>query len=89
MYDHTIDKLPKYHSRFHFFKEGVTGDPDEAGLETLSNLLRRNGHQASQNLLLKMDIEGYEWAVFEETPSAVIGQFSQIVIELHGLNPNK
>jgi hypothetical protein len=89
MYDHTIDKLPKYHSRFHFFKEGVTGDPDEAGLETLSNLLRRNGHQASQNLLLKMDIEGYEWAVFEETPSAVIGQFSQIVIELHGLNPNR
>jgi hypothetical protein len=89
MYDHTIDKIPKYHSRFHFYKEGVTGDPEEVGLETLGNLVSRNGHETSENLLLKMDIEGYEWSVFKETPSLVIGQFVQIVIELHGLNPNK
>ena len=89
MYDHTIEKLPKQNPRFHFFKEGVTGDPEEKGLETLSNLIRRNGHERSKNLLLKMDIEGYEWSVFEETPSAVIGQFVQIVIELHGLIPSR
>ena len=89
MYDHTIEKLPKQNPRFHFFKEGVTGDPEEKGLETLSNLIRRNGHERSKNLLLKMDIEGYEWSVFEETPSDVIGQFVQIVIELHGLIPSR
>ena len=89
MYDHTIEKLPKQNSRFHFFKEGVTGDPEEEGLETLSNLVRRNGHEKSGNLILKMDIEGYEWSVFEETSSAVIGQFLQIVIELHGLIPSR
>ena len=61
----------------------------EEGLETLSNLILRNGHEKSENLILKMDIEGYEWGVFEETSSDVIGQFSQIVIELHGLNPKK
>jgi len=89
MYDHTIDKLPKQNSRFHFFKKGVTGDPEEVGLSTLTNLLIRNDHQDSKNLILKMDIEGYEWSVFNETSNDVIGQFSQIVIELHGLNPNK
>lgn len=89
MYDHTIDKLPKKHPRFHFFKEGVTGDPEEEGLKTLSSLIVRNRHQESKNLILKMDIEGYEWGVFEETPSDVIAQFSQIVIEFHGLDPSR
>ena len=36
-----------------------------------------------------MDIEGYEWSVFEETASEVLGQFSQIVVEFHGLSPYK
>ena len=89
MYDHTIEKLPKQNSRFHFFKEGVTGDPEEKGLETLTRLVARNGHQKARNLILKMDVEGYEWDVFEETSSDVMGQFSQIVLEWHGLNPNK
>jgi hypothetical protein len=89
MYDHTIEKLPKQNPRFRYFKEGVTGDPEEEGLETLSNLIRRNGHEESENLILKMDIEGHEWSVFAETPSAVIGQFVQIVIELHGLVPSR
>lgn len=89
MYDHTIEKLPKQNRYFHFFKEGVTGNPEEKGLETLSNLLVRNGHGNSNDLILKMDIEGYEWSVFEETPGSVINQFSQIVMEFHGLDPNK
>ncbi len=88
MYDHTIKRLPKRNPRFHFFKVGVTGDPAEKGLQTLGNLVVKNGHQNSKNLILKMDIEGYEWSVFEETSSEVIGLFSQIVIELHGLNPS-
>jgi len=89
MYDHTIKKLPKSNPRFHFYSVGVSGAPEEEDFETLSNLIKRNGHETSKNLLLKMDIEGYEWSVFKETPSAVIGQFVQIVIELHGLDPNK
>lgn len=88
MYDHTIEKLPKQNERFHFFKEGVTGKPQVA-LDTLSNFIDRNGHKNSNNLILKMDIEGYEWSVFEETPSEVINQFRQIVIEFHGLSPEK
>lgn len=48
MYDHTIDALPKQHSRFHFFKKGVTGNPPGKNFETLSNLIAHNGHQKSR-----------------------------------------
>jgi len=89
MYDHTIEGLPRNHKHFHFFKIGVTGDTKEEGLKTLSNLIKGNGHEHNNNLLLKMDIEGYEWSVFNETPSSVINQFSQIVLEFHGLSPDK
>lgn len=89
MYDHTIKKLPKSNPRFHFFQEGVSGDPQQSNLDTLTNYIVRNGHQNSNNLILKMDIEGHEWSVLTQTSSAVIGQFQQIVIELHGLDPNK
>lgn len=88
MYDHTINELPKHNSHFHFYKKGVTGDLEEDCLDTLNNLIVRNGHQKSNKLLLKMDIEGNEWNVFEHAPSSVINQFSQIVIEFHGLDPN-
>ena len=36
-----------------------------------------------------MDIEGAEWDVFDETPSAIVQQFSQIVLEFHGLVPRR
>ncbi|WP_161795897.1 FkbM family methyltransferase [Synechococcus sp. GFB01] len=87
MYDHTIEALPRQHPRFHFFKQGVAGIPSSEGLATLSTLVAENGHQETNNLILKMDIEGHEWSVIEETPSDVLNQFSQIVIEFHGLNP--
>jgi hypothetical protein len=89
MYDHTIEELPRQHPRFHFFRKGVSGKPSDEGLATLSTLVAENGHQGSKNLMLKMDIEGYEWSVIEETPSDVLNQFSQIVIEFHGLNPDE
>jgi hypothetical protein len=55
----------------------------------LSELLREGGHEKSNNLIMKMDIESAEWDVFDETPSVVINQFSQIVLELHGLIPDR
>jgi hypothetical protein len=35
------------------------------------------------NLLLKIDIENDEWAVFDSTPLELLGRFSQIVVEFH------
>ena len=88
MFDHTIDRLPKQHPRFHYFKTGLTGRQKREQTKTLSELLHENSHATCKNLIMKMDIEGGEWDVFDETPSDVIAQFSQIVLELHGLSPD-
>jgi len=85
MYDHTISKLPKKHPKFHFYNTGVTGRNKEKSLKTLRRLILENGHSECKSLLLKMDIEGCEWDVLEETSTDVISQFTQIVIEFHGL----
>lgn len=82
-----IDALPRQNPRFHFSKLGVTGYTSETNLATLGSLVKKNAHTASNNLIMKMDVEGCEWDVFSEAPSGVIGQFSQIVLELHGLYP--
>ena len=87
MFDHTITKLPKDNPKFHFFRKGVTGYLKSEHVETLSDLLIKNGHAESNDLILKMDVEACEWDVFLQTPSSVIDQFAQIVIELHELCP--
>jgi len=85
MFDHTIDRLPKYHPKFHYFKMGVTGYEKGANLKTLGELIIENGHTTCKNLIMKMDVEGCEWDTFTETKSDVISQFSQIVVEFHNL----
>ena len=86
MYDHTIDRLPQNHAKFHYFKTGVTGYEKGADTKTLGELIIENGHTMCKNLIMKMDIEGCEWDIFKEATSEVINQFSQIVIEFHGLS---
>ena len=85
MYDHTITSLPKQNERFHFVPFGVTGYEKKPKLKTLKEMITMNGHDACQNLILKMDVEGAEWDVFTETNAEVINQFSQIILELHDM----
>ena len=51
----------------------------------MSECLQQNQHTASKGLLLKMDVEGWEWDVFSECSSTLLDQFQQIVVEYHGL----
>ena len=84
-YDHTIDRLPAAHPRFHWSRRGVCGDDEENGLlSSLSTLIHSNGHEAAE-LILKMDVEGAEWSVFSTIAPAVLDRFQQIVCEFHGL----
>jgi hypothetical protein len=89
MYDHTIDSLPDENSRFHFNEIGVTGHKSGKNLETLPGLLLKNGHGDSDRLILKMDIEGCEWDVFDFCSKQTISQFSQIVVEFHDLTKER
>ena len=85
-YDHTIDALPEEHPNFHWFKLGI-GSSADTGPEfrTIKQLIEINGHQGRKDLVLKIDIEGYEWPVFAEMDEETLGQFSQIVGEFHNL----
>lgn len=87
MYDHTIEKLPMNHSKFHYFKTGLSAEQLESkfNLETLPKLLENNGHTMKNGMILKVDIEGAEWDVFGKLEKEVLEQFDQIVIEFHNL----
>ena len=54
--------------------------------ETLLSLISKHDKQnAHPNILLKIDIECSEWAVFDSTPPEILSRFSQIVGEFHYL----
>lgn len=87
MYDHTIDSLPMYDERFHFFKTGICGKSDrQENLKTFEEILSDNGHVDNRNIILKIDVEGAEWNAFNETSSELLKNFRQIVVEFHSIN---
>ena len=86
-YDHTIDAPPCKHPNLRWERIGVAGSADHGrSLMTLPELIARNGHERADNLILKMDVEGYEWDVLNGIGTPDLLKFSQILIELHGLD---
>lgn len=86
MYDHTIEDLPVQNEQFHFFKKGIaeTDKPDEQ-LYSLKTFICKNNHEKEKNIILKMDVEGAEWDVFEAMEPDILKKFDQIVLELHSI----
>ncbi len=84
MYDHTIDGLPVLCDRFHWEKIGVCGKNNRSkNMKTLTEIVEGFGNK---KLLLKMDIEGYEWDVLSDIEiGRTLDAFDQIVLELHGM----
>ena len=91
MYDHTIKKLPFENSKFHWKKIGLIGirNNNINNMKTLQELIEDNGHSNEKNMILKMDIESYEWDVFQNLPEKNLRQFKYIVGEFHFSNSNK
>lgn len=86
MYDPSIAALPEEHSLFHFFAQGICGQGEEDDrFFTLENLLKRNGHEAFDNMVLKMDVEGAEWSSLQSVPAEHLARFRQIALEIHNL----
>lgn len=85
-FDHTIQSLPAANKNLHFIKyglDGVAGSVD--GLLTLDTMLDLNNHSEKNKMILKIDIEGAEWAFLREVSSDILNRFSQITMELHNL----
>jgi hypothetical protein len=82
-FDHTIEAAPSRHEKLRFFKERIAARP-ENGAKTLSSLVQTQNGQGPC-VLLKIDIEGDEWPVFDDLPEKDLACFRQIVAEFHGL----
>jgi hypothetical protein len=87
MFDHTIEKVPLEHPKFHFHKIGISGvSNDEAHVLSLNDLISYLGHEDKENIILKMDIEGAEWDAIGAASADTLGKFQQITMEIHLLN---
>lgn len=83
-FDHTVDAAPSQHENMKFFKERIVAAPRSGG-RTLSSLVQRSS-DSELSILLKLDIEGDEWPVFDAMPERDINQFRQIIAEFHGFD---
>ena len=76
-YDHTIKALPMDHPNFHWSRNGIaSGSSPDGMFKSNGDLIRANGHDQRRDLILKMDIEGFEWDVLQELPRESLMQFS-------------
>ena len=81
MYDHTVDGPPAVHPRFRFFKKKISAAANEQS-ETLGNILATIPALGNR-ILLKADIEGSEWEMFEHSTIEDLSRIGQIVCEFH------
>ena len=87
MYDHTIDNLPYNNDKFHWEKIGIAGKENtNEQLKTLEELIKNNGHSSEKNMILKMDVENWEWESLKDVSENILKQFKYILIEFHFRN---
>ena len=55
---------------------------------TMAHQLDANGH-GTAHVVLKMDVEGAEWASFLEAPPQVLDRIDQLVVEFHGTDERR
>ena len=84
MYDHTINYLPYENPKFHWKKIGICGVgkkyPNKKNLE---ELIIENGHEQEKDMILKMDIDRWEWQSIIGLKEKTLNQFKYIAIEFH------
>ena len=86
-FDHTVDGPPTPNPMFHFSKAGLGSVDDPASaIYTLEHHLRAGNHIGRTDLLLKVDIEGAEFAAIAAAGPGLMRSFRQIVAEIHWLH---
>jgi hypothetical protein len=83
--DKSVDGPAIEHESFFFTKKfvGVTSNAD---FMTLENWVAASLPVSNSDLLLQIDIEGFEYEVFLSTPDALMQRFRIIVAEFHYLD---
>jgi FkbM family methyltransferase len=82
-FDHSVENAPSNHPLLQFHRKIISVDA-RADSATLPDLTAEHSKSASTpDLILKMDIEGCEWEVFDQAPGGTLSHFSQIMCEFH------
>ena len=84
-YDHTVDAPPVPHANFAFSKIEIGEAEASDGTATTLAAIMRKHIGAGDNVVLKIDIEGFEWNVFDGISIHELSRFRQIVVEFHAL----
>jgi hypothetical protein len=82
--DGSISSLPKNHHKFQFINKNIAATEKENCI-TLQDWVHGSLEEDIE-LLLQMDIEGYEYEVILSTPKHTLNMFRTIVIEFHFLD---
>ena len=89
MYDHTINSIPYENPKFHWKKIGICGkNTTNKYLRTLDQLILENGHSKEKDMILKIDVEHWEWEALSDLNEETLNQFKYIAIEYHFKNSN-
>lgn len=83
--DASVDGPAEAHALFSFTKKFIGGTARD-GFITLDEWVSRSVADANSDLILQIDIEGYEYEVFLSTSDALMHRFRIIVAEFHLLD---
>jgi hypothetical protein len=84
-FDHTIEAPPIAHPLLHFHRTMISAEATSESA-ALPDLVARHAVSDDPHLILKIDIEGCEWDVFDRAGEETLAKLSQIVCEFHDLS---
>ncbi len=82
-FDHTVEGPPVQHPRFNFRKQAIDALGMIPGSVRLWDVVKAEGDFSKSDILLKIDIDGDEWATFANYPLDQLKRFRQISCEFH------
>jgi hypothetical protein len=85
MADHSVDGPATSHENFHFAKKFIGATTSEVFM-TMQDWISQTDIDPQSDLLLQIDIEGYEYETFLSMPDALMQRFRIIVVEFHRLH---
>lgn len=80
LYDHSVEQIPERIDGAIHFREKI-GSSKQLGTTTLASCIYRLPE--SDDYILKMDIEGWEWEALADVDVNLLERFSQIIVEFH------
>jgi len=83
--DYSVDGPATRHGNFHFTKKFVGATTSERFM-TMADWVRQAAVATDSDLLLQMDIEGYEYETLLSMPDELLKRFRIIVVEFHRLH---